>query len=380
MHIATRANGSNYRKMVRSKDPSAIDPVMQKSLFDEAQDAQPVVAVKHGRAPDAVSAHAPDALHQKLAALMPPQLRLGTSSWNFPGWAGLVWDKGYAEARLSRDGLRAYAEHPLLRTVSLDRAFYRPLTADQYAAYAAKVPQHFRFVVKAPSVIADATIRSEDGRGQQINPYFLDPERALHSFHEPANTGLRSKLGALVFQLSPLPASLLARPDEVLERLGAMLKALPKIDPRISDGIIAVELRDPCFLTPELATALIQVLRESGATYCLGLHAKMPPIDQQLPILRALWPGPLVCRWNLHRKHGVYGYEEAKRLYGAFDQIVDADIETRRTLARVVAATTAAGYAATITIGNKAEGCAPRSVAALAEAVAERLQPYDNYR
>jgi len=228
-------------------------------------------------------------------------------------------------------------------------------------------------VVKAPSLVADATIRSEYGRGQQINPYFLDPERAVHSFLEPANTGLGNKLGPLVFQLSPLPASLLARPYEVLEKLGAMLKALPKINPKTSDGIIAVELRDSCFLKSELAPALIQVLRESGATYCLGLHAKMPPIDQQLPILRALWPGPLVCRWNLHRKHGAYGYEEAKRLYGAFDQIVDADIETRQTLARVIAATTAAGHPAYVTIGNKAEGCAPRSVAALAEAVVDKV-------
>ncbi len=27
-----------------------------------------------------------------LALQLPPQLRFGGSSWNYPGWAGLVWD------------------------------------------------------------------------------------------------------------------------------------------------------------------------------------------------------------------------------------------------------------------------------------------------
>ena len=69
--------------------------------------------------------------------------------------------------------------------------------------------------------------------------------------------------------------------------------------------------------------SLPRLLKRTGATYCVGLHAKMPPIEAQLPMLRALWPGPLVCRWNLHRKHGAYGYEEAKSLYEPFDRLVD---------------------------------------------------------
>ncbi|MDO4706681.1 MAG: DUF72 domain-containing protein, partial [Comamonadaceae bacterium] len=82
----------------------------------------------------------PDAALLELAARLPPQLRMGTSSWHFPGWAGLVWGSDYAESTLSKAGLAAYAAHPLLRSVSLDRVFYRPLSAQQYAHYAAQVP------------------------------------------------------------------------------------------------------------------------------------------------------------------------------------------------------------------------------------------------
>lgn len=301
-----------------------------------------------------------------LRSRLPATLRLGTSSWSYPGWIGTVWAQEYSESKLSKQGLRAYAEHPLLRTVSLDRAFYRPLRVDQYAAYAAQVPADFRFVVKAPALVADALIRGESGYGLQPNAQFLDPELAVREFAQPALEGLRDRLGVLLFQLSPIPPPLLQDIPALLQRLGAMLQALPSLQELAPQAIVAVELRNAELVRPELAA----LLRSCGATYALGLHAKMPPIDAQLPLLRALWPGPLVCRWNLHRRHGAYGYEEAKRLYGAFDRLVDPDPETRSTLARVIAGTTSAGYPAYVTLGNKAEGSAPLSVAALAEVVA----------
>jgi len=306
---------------------------------------------------------------RELAIAIPPTIHLGTSSWSFPGWKGLVWDGDHSEAELSKRGLAAYGQHPLLRTVSLDRSFYRPLSASQYAAYAAQVPEHFRFVVKAPSLVTDAMVRGSDGRGMQPNPAFLSPELAASEFVQPALEGLGPKIGALVFQLSPLPASWLARMPELLKQLEAMLTALPSLQDA-PGAVIAVEVRDAQLLTHEF----VAVLKKAGATYCLGLHAKMPPIEGQLPLLRALWPGPLVCRWNLHRKHGAYGYEDAKSAYEPFDRLLDPDPDTRDVLARVMVATAAAGFHTFVTINNKAEGSAPLSVLELAKAVFRGLR------
>ncbi len=306
--------------------------------------------------------------HIELAAALPPQVHLGTSSWTFPGWKGLVWEGDYSDAQLSKHGLAAYAQHPLLRAVSLDRAFYRPLSALQYASYAAQVGEDFRFTVKAPALVTDATVRGESGRAAQINPAFLNPELALHEFVLPALKGLGQKLGALVFQISPLPLALLADMPALLHRLATMLRGLPSPDAlsqEAPDAVVAVEVRDPHWLTPEFAA----VLRAAGAAYCLGLHAKMPPIEGQLPLLRALWPGPLVCRWNLHRSHGAFGYKDAINLYQPFDRLVDEDLLTRSLLARVIIATTKAGYPVYATLNNKAEGSAPLSVAALAREI-----------
>lgn len=133
---------------------------------------------------------APSPELSELARALSPRVHLGTSSWHFPGWNGLVWDGDYAESRLSKRGLAAYAQHPLLRSVSLDRAFYRPLSASQYARYAAQVPPDFRFIVKAPALITDAWVRAEDGRGKAPNPAFLDHDLAWREFVEPALEGL----------------------------------------------------------------------------------------------------------------------------------------------------------------------------------------------
>lgn len=308
-----------------------------------------------------------------LGAALPARLRLGTSSWSYPGWAGIVWDAAHPESKLSKSGLTAYAQHPLLRSVCIDRGFYRPLTEAQFARYAAQVPDDFRFVVKAPALVTDAQVRGEDGKGRQPNPAFLDPALAVQEFITPALAGLGDKVGALVFQISPLPFMQLQRLPLLLERLRLLLKALPDVRGATPDGVVAVEVRDPEWLHPAVAPALADVLRDTGATYCLGLHAKMPRMAEQLPLLRALWPGPLVCRWNLNPLHGAYGYEDAQREYSPYDRIHDIDEDTRALIVRTACGITGAGQNAYVTISNKAEGCAPLSALALAEGVAASL-------
>lgn len=308
----------------------------------------------------------PDPDQLALAAQLPASLRLGTSSWSFPGWAGQVWADRHDEATLAREGLAAYARHPLLRTVSLDRSYYRPMSAAQFAALAAQVPEDFRFVVKAPALISDGAQRDAGGRPVGLNPGFLDPALTAEHFVQPALDGLGAKTGALVIEIGPLPGSLKADLPALLQRLARLLDALPPLAPRAPDAVIAVEVRDPEWLVP----AFRDVLKAAGARYCLGLHPRLPPIEAQLPLLRAMWPGAFVCRWNLHRRHGAHGYEAAKAGYAPFDRLVDPDPATREALARIMRGTAAAGHPVLVTVNNKAEGSAPCSVAELARAVA----------
>ena len=87
-------------------------------------------------------------------ALQDAPLYLGTSSWNFAGWAGLVYPDGIRQEQLRKHGLKLYARHPLLKAAGIDRSYYAPLSTSQFAQYAKQVPDDFLFVVKACREIA----------------------------------------------------------------------------------------------------------------------------------------------------------------------------------------------------------------------------------
>lgn len=298
-----------------------------------------------------------------LAQSLPLSLRMGVSTWSYPGWEGLVWDGAYDASVLSRTGLTALSQHPLMRTVCVDRSFWRPLSVEQYAKMAAQVPPDFRFVVKCPNVVTDAMVRSEEGKGQQRNRAFLNASLAVEQFVTPTLQGLGDKLGVLVYQLSPLPWDLLCKSQQLFDQLGLVLAATRQALQHAPHVIVAVEVRDPLLLEDGFA----QVLKAHNATMCLGLHGKMPPIEQQLPILRKLWPSPFVCRWNLNHCFGPFGYADAQEKHQPFNELRTPDPHTRSVLASTIRGITQAGQTAFVTISNDAEGCAPQSIQSLAE-------------
>ncbi|SDQ81522.1 Uncharacterized conserved protein YecE, DUF72 family [Paraburkholderia fungorum] len=307
-----------------------------------------------------------------LAAELPPQVHLGTSTWSFPGWNGIVYGDEYSNSKLSREGLTAYGAHPLLKTVSIDRSFYQALSVTEYLRYAQQVPEHFRFIVKAPMSITDATVRAERGEPVSLNPCFLNAQMAIDEFVTPCIEGLGAKAGALVFQLSPLPDQMLAQPAVFIERLGEFLMALPTLP---NDSRYAIEIRDASLLTPRF----IRTLKAAGVRYCVGIHARMPDPQRQAAALALLDgepaagdpaagapAGPLIVRWSLH---GGFKYEQAKAKYEPFNQLIDQDPATRTALAELAARYALAGQPVVIAINNKAEGSAPLSCLELARAI-----------
>ncbi len=305
----------------------------------------------------------PDAMRW-LGESLPDRIHLGTSSWSFPGWTGLVYAAGNgkpaSEQLLARHGLAAYARHPLFRTVSLDRTFYAPLSRDEFARYAAQVPDGFRFVVKAPAAITDPVVRKPgSGEAARDNPTFLDAGAAAAAFVQPAIAGLEAKAGPLVFQFPPLGRRLLANPHKLAARIAAFVTVLPR------GPLYAVEVRDPELVTSAFAAALA----DSGAVPCLAVHARMPPAAEQALVFgidAADCRMPLVVRWNLHAGRD---YEGAKAGYFPFNRLVEEDPESRGGLARLARAAAAADRDVFITVNNKAEGSAPLSILRLAEAI-----------
>jgi uncharacterized protein YecE (DUF72 family) len=291
-----------------------------------------------------------------LGRALSEKLHLGTSSWAFPGWAGIVYGDTYPETVLSRDGLRAYAAHPVLSCAGIDRGYYAPLSGAGLARYAAQVPERFRFVVKAPALITDSFIRGQRGKPAGDNPRFLDAAFATDHFIGPCVEGLAAKAGPLVFQFPRLGRAIVRDPARFAARLHRFIDELP------AGPLYAIELRDPTLLGSPLAAAL----GATRARYCFGVHSRMPAIAAQAAALAGLVAGPLVVRWNLH---GGLAYEAAKTQYAPFDRLVDEDPHTRSALAACCRDTLAAGHPAFVIANNKAEGSAPLSLIKLAQAV-----------
>ncbi len=345
----------------------------QPDLFGlPAAEGKPADAAPHGEKPAAsqansqaksrakgVGAAAANAERSAIADRLTPAIYLGTSSWSFPGWEGLVYDSGYPETRLAREGLQAYAQHALFRTVGIDRTFYSPISEADYAKYAAQVPDHFRFLVKAPMAITSSYVRDDSGKFSD-SPYYLDADYATREFVNPALAGLGGKSGPLVFQFPP-QGNITRNPDAFINRLYRFLKALPPYP------LYAVEIRDPELMTTRFFTCLKTV----GAQFCLASHARMPGPREQTAAMRAVMPeGAFIARWSLH---SGFKYEDAKARYQPFNRLVDEDPDSRAVLAAECVRAAREGQPCYVIVNNKAEGSSPLSIEKLAAAIVEDL-------
>jgi len=320
----------------------------QRALFDEA--------------PRALKAAAPRPEHRALAARLPPTIRFGTMSWNFPGWIGKVYDAAAPKTRLADRGLPAYASHPLHRAVELDRTYYEAPAADFFRGLAAEVPDDFQFLVKAHEecTVFRFPVHARYGKRRgELNGRFLDAAYATDAVVGPTVEGLGGKAGPLLFQFPPQPLD--DAPQAFAERLHGFLRRLPR------GPAYAVELRNAELLTPEYGAALL----DAGALHCHNVWSAMPPLLQQA---RAIPPGarrPLLVRWLLRAGDN---YEAAGQRYQPFDRLREEDPQSRTAIATLVAKAHAHGVPALITVNNTAEGCAPDGIALLAEELAARIE------
>ncbi len=290
---------------------------------------------------------------------LPDRLYLGTSSWTFPGWKGLVYQGVYKEKDLAFEGLEHYAAQRLFRTVGLDRTFYAPIEREVYADYARRLPADFRMLVKAPEVLMHRRFPEHPRYGSQagrFNPDFLNVESALELLVEPARQGLGRKLGPILFQFPPQNPAELGGPEAFAEQLGAFLGALPK------EVDLAVELRNRDLF----GSAYSRQLKQQRVSHCLNVHPTMAEPWEQAKSFGRPTKKVTVIRWMMGR---IHDYDQARRRYQPFNRRLDPDPRTLEGLARMCKAAMKAGHTVYVIVNNKAEGCAPLTLVELARRI-----------
>lgn len=189
-----------------------------------------------------------------------PGLRVGTCSWKYPSWKGLVYSRA-----AGIDYLAEYARK--YTSVEVDQWFYTLPDPKIAAEYAAATPDNFQFTIKLPNALTLTHLRRTKGETRaRPNPDFLSPRlfEEVLGLLEP----LRAKIGMLMLQFEYLTTQKMPTQAEFLARLGPFFDAVPRSLP------CAIESRNPQWLDQRH----FEFLSEKGLSHVFLQGYYMPPI------------------------------------------------------------------------------------------------------
>jgi len=206
---------------------------------------------------------------------------IGTSSWKYPGWCGLLYDEQryfyrgrFAKSRFERDCLTEYAE--VFPTVCVDAGYYAFPKPAQIESLCSQVPADFRFSYKVTEEITVKRFshlpRYGNRRGIE-NPNFLSASSFALNFLRPLEPH-RDQIGLLMFEFSRFKKADFESGREFLGQLDRFLGDLP------TGWQYGVEIRNESFLRPEY----FEVLARHGVTHVYNSWQRMPGIADQMKI------------------------------------------------------------------------------------------------
>ena len=296
-----------------------------------------------------------------LAARIPAEVRFGASSWNYPGWRGLVYHRDYEGRGASARMLEEYSAFPLFRTVGIDSSFYAPPTEATLAAYAEHLPPGFPCVSKVWNQLTVQTFSKahDKARGGQVNPDFLNPDLFVEAVYDPYRRHFADHTGPFVFEFQTIGRGSGMTPERFATRLDEFFGALPR------DGMYGVEIRNEEFLTP----MYFAVLREHGVAHVFNSWTRMPAIGEQLDLPGAV-SGPFIVARALLRPGRTY--DEAVDAFAPYDRIQDPFPPLRHDLVRLIEIAVRTRIPAYLLVNNRAEGSSPLTIAEVARLLPER--------
>jgi len=281
------------------------------------------------------------------------EVRIGTCSWKYPSWRGLVYD----ETGRGVDYLAAYAGR--YDTVEVDQWFWslfpgKPPVLPRRAAveeYAAAVPENFRFSVKAPNSIT-LTHRYKKTKDEPLvpNPHFLSVPLCVDFLKTLAPLG--KGLGPVMFQFEYLNKQKMASQTQFLKALDIFLSSLP-------DGFtFTVEPRNPNYLN----RAYFDFLNEHRAAHVFIQGYYMPPIVGLYERFADSIRGTAVIRL-----HGPDRGEMERAADGDWSRIIAPKDDELTNVAKMIRDLVKRSVNVYINVNNHFEGSAPLTIQKLAK-------------
>ncbi len=194
-------------------------------------------------------------------------LRIGTCSWKYDSWRGIVYS-----SKPKINYLEEYSTR--YNTVEIDQWFWslfddivRLPEESTVIEYNNSVPDDFRFTIKVPnSITLTHYYPSKNFKGLKENPNFLNTD-LFHEFLKVLEP-MSSKIGALMFQFEYLNKQKMRSQAEFFDRFEAFYENVDKTYP------CAFEIRNPNYLNRNY----FDFIERSNSAHVLLQGYFMPPI------------------------------------------------------------------------------------------------------
>jgi uncharacterized protein YecE (DUF72 family) len=172
---------------------------------------------------------------------LPEYIRIGTCSWKYDSWKGLIYSENVGKAYLTE-----YARH--YNIVEVDQWFWslfgekvvmpKPVVVNEYVG---SVPKEFRFSVKIPNAITLTHQYSKGRKGPlEVNPYFLSNDlfEKFLKILEP----MESQIDSLIFQFEYLNKQKMPDQNSFQDKLQKFFERTPPV------GRYCIEIRNQNYL------------------------------------------------------------------------------------------------------------------------------------
>jgi len=298
-------------------------------------------------------------LYARLSALAAQNILIGTSSWKYEGWIGQIYSRHryqtrgrFSQKRFNDECLSEYAE--TFPIVCGDFSFYQFPSPDYWRKLFESAPPALHFAFKAPE---DVTVKQfprhprYGPRAGDDNSSFLNAELFQTAFLDLL-APYRPRVATLILEFGSFAKQCYPDVGAFLEELDPFLAALP------GDFRLAVEIRNPDFLTPEYFACL----RSHRVAHVFNAWTRMPEIGVQMHLHDAYTADFTVARALLRRGRP---YEDAVAKFTPYDRVQEPNPETRDALRLLIAHARGRNEPSYIFVNNRLEGNAPETIEAV---------------
>jgi uncharacterized protein YecE (DUF72 family) len=303
-------------------------------------------------------------LRATAADLAAQNVYIGTSSWKYLGWRGMLYDPAryeyrgkFAQTRFNRECLREYAE--VFKTVCVDAAYYNFPSQQYLEGMVNQTSDDFVFGLKVTDATTIKNFPKLDRFGDlagKPNENFLNAELFVKAFLGPCEA-VRSSVGMLMFEFSRFWTTDYEHGREFVADLDRFLGQLPKGWP------YGIELRNRNWLRPDY----FECLSRHQVTHVFNSWEAMPPVSEQMKLPGSLTHPDLVAARFLLKPGRQY--EEAVKAFEPYDSIKEENSDAREAGKTLIAEgkAAAAKRRTFVFVNNRLEGNALETITAMVQ-------------